>query len=60
MILSRDDGNQGNNENKRSDSEYILKVEWRGIAERLEYKRKRGLRMTEFFGLNNWWDRESI
>ena len=60
MILSRDDGNQGNNENKRSDSEYILKVEWRGIAERLEYERKRGLRMTGFFGLNNWWDRVSI
>lgn len=49
IILERGVREQGSNRDKRSDSEYILKVEWREFVERLGYERKTGLRMSLVF-----------
>lgn len=53
IILVSSDRDQGSNGDKRSYSDYILKVEWREFAEGLEYERKTGIRTSlKYFGLN--------
>lgn len=49
IILEKGVRKQGSNGDKRSDSEFILKVEWREFAEGLGYERKTGLRMSLVF-----------
>lgn len=49
VILARDDWDQGSNGDKRSDSQYILKIEWIETAEGFGCERKRELKMTDFW-----------